>query len=434
MMTSTTGPYLGCHLESDHHQFWNPNRFIQRRKRSSCHFPVIARKTKIILNRLMGSFSLDETRQNALRAISPIEKLQVPSRSSGKLVVFRGIPSHDYYLVFFLFVDLLGFKYLGPFEKVAYIIQLDFEGQQYSIVYAKFGMRIECSEGGNPEAVYAAVKRGIKAARPYYLWRAKEASTTSNLNLESKCPQLWEKYVFLKEQSKMLLEKFESEKENRVVEKGYDEEGSLNWTTISFPAYDFRKQSVWLHETAVDAFFCWCEQALVHIAVLMCKLTTGKEIADLLRREFGEKCKLVFDLSVSDDKLVYDEILDLRTELRNYVAHGSFGKDGSTFQFHSRVGSVPLKILDNDNRSEFRFGTYNVRNWENDYARIERFLSQLWSMGRGPARQYLETGFPCVLTLATDGTYQQAMKSDEEMGKFIEVWAHMIDDSANMDF
>jgi len=398
------------------------------------HFPAIARKTRIALNRRMSNFSLNETRENVLRAISPIEKPQASLRSSGNLVVFRGIPFHDYYLVFLLLIDLLGFKYLGPFEKVAYIIPVDFEGQHYSIVYAKFGMRIECSEGGNPEAVYAAVKRGIKAARPYYLWRAKEASITSHLNLESKCPQLWEKYIFLKEQSKALLEKFEAEKENRVVEKGHNEDGSMTWTSISFPAYDFRKQSVWLHEAAVDAFFGWCEQALVHIAVLMGKLTTGKEIADLLRREFGEKCKLVFDLSVPDDKLAYDEILDLRTELRNYVAHGSFGKDGSTFQFHSRVGSVPLKILDTENRSEFRFGTYNLRDWENDYARIESFLSQLWSMGRGPARQYLETGFPCVLTFATDGTYQRAMKNDEEMGKFIMVWAQQIDDAANMDF
>lgn len=382
----------------------------------------------------MGSFSLDKTRENALRAISPIEKPKASARSSGNLIVFRGIPFHDYYLVFLLLIDLLGFKYLGPSEKVAYIIPIDFEGRRYSIVYAKFGMRIECSEGGNPETVYAAVKRGIKAARPYYLWRAKEASITSHLNLESKCPQLWEKYIFLKGQSKALLEKFEAEKENRVVEKGHNKDGSVTWTSISFPAYDFRKQSVWLHEAAVDAFFGWCEQALVHIAVLMGKLTTGQEIADLLRLEFGEKCKLVFDLSVPDDKLAYDEILDLRTELRNYIAHGSFGKDGSTFQFHSRVGSVPLKILDTENRSEFRFGTYNLRDWENDYARIESFLSQLWSMGRGPARQYLETGLPCVLTLAADGTYQRAMKTDEDMRKFIMVLAQQIDDAANMDF
>lgn len=130
------------------------------------HFPAIARKTRIALNRRMSNFSLNETRENVLRAILPIEKPKASLCSSGNLVVFRGIPCHDYYLVFLLLIDLLGFKYLGPFEKVAYIIPVDFEGQHCSIVYAKFGMRIECSEGGSPEAVYAAVKRELKLQDP----------------------------------------------------------------------------------------------------------------------------------------------------------------------------------------------------------------------------------------------------------------------------
>jgi len=115
-------------------------------------------------------------------------------------------------------------------------------------------------------------------------------------------------------------------------------------------------------------------------------LTTGREIADLLRQEFGEKYKLVLKLSDPKDKSSYDDILNLRAQLRNYVAHGSFGKDGSTFQFHSRVGAVSLKILDHDARLEFSFGTHSVRDWEDDYARIDSFLNRLWSGNREHAK------------------------------------------------
>ncbi|WP_050527422.1 hypothetical protein [Pseudorhodobacter aquimaris] len=296
----------------------------------------------------MGQFSLEKTRKNVLRAIGPIEKPTSKKFGPGAPRVFKGIPHAEYYLLFLLLVDLLGFKYWGPGEKFAYIIPVEFEGRRHSIVYAKFGMRIEYSEGGDGEAVYAALKKGMRAAKSYYLWRATEASTTSDLNLISKCPQLWDKYVFLKEQSETLIAKFEAEKDDAVVEKGFNEDGSLRWTSISYPAYEFQRQSVWLHEAAVDAFFAWCEQALVHMAVLMGKLTNGKEIAELLMREFSEKCKLVLSLSNAEDKASYDDIISLRGQLRNYVAHGSFGKDGSTFQFHSRVGAVPLKILERD--------------------------------------------------------------------------------------
>ncbi|AEO47346.1 hypothetical protein F11_04380 [Rhodospirillum rubrum F11] len=380
----------------------------------------------------MGTFSLDKTRENVFRAITPLKKPQPDDQGSGSRAVFKGIPHHEYYLIFLLLVDLLDFKYWGPGEKVAYIIPVGFEGFRYSIVYAKFGMKIEYSEGGNAAEVYAAIKRGIKAAKPYYLWRAETASCSSDLNLISKCPQLWDKYIFLKEQSEALMGRFVAEKDNVVVEKGESSFG--NWTSVSYPAYKFKNQSIWLHEAAVDAFFGWCEQALVHIAVLMGKLSTGKEIAELLRQEFGEKCKLILDLSDIKDKSSFDDILDLRVQLRNYVAHGSFGKDGSTFQFHSRVGAVPLKILDQHARSEFSFGTYRPRDWERDYARIDSFLGRLWSGSREPAKLYLETGFPCVLTYVMDGTYHRAMLNRDEMRGFIEHLSRQIDDAANMDF
>lgn len=382
----------------------------------------------------MGQFSLEKTYENALRAIAPIEKPQSENFGSGNMMVFRGIPHNEYYLIFLLLADLLGFKYLGPSEKVAYIIPIEFEGHRHSIVYAKFGMRIEYHEGGDGKAVYAALKKGMKVAKPYYLWRAEQASVSSDLNLISKCPQLWNKYAFLKEQSETLMQKFETEKDNAVVKKGYNEDGSLRWTSVSYPAYELRSQSLWLHETAVDAFFAWCEQALVHLAVLMGKLTSGKEIAELLKREFGEKCKLILDLSDADDKSSYDDIQDLRVQLRNYVAHGSFGKDGSTFQFHSRVGAVPLRILDNGDNSRFLFGTDSSRDWESDHVRIESFVSRLWSGKRQPAKQYIEKGLPCVLTYATDGTYQRAMQNDDEMRGLIEYLSRRIDDAANMDF
>lgn len=228
--------------------------------------------------------------------------------------------------------------------------------------------------------------------------------------------------------------RFDQEKSDTKVKKGYNEDGSLRWTSVSYPAYEFRNQARWLHEAAVDAFFAWSEQALVHIAVLMGKLTNGKAIADLLRREFGDKCKLVLDLSDANDKASYDDILELRVQLRNYVVHGSFGKDRSTFQFHSRVGAVPLRILSSGSRSGFSFGTDRSRNWESDYDRVDRFLERLWAGGRLPAKQYLEAGLPCILTYATNGTYHRAMQNEDEMRDFIEFLSRQIDDAANMDF
>lgn len=381
----------------------------------------------------MPEFSLKKTRQNVLRAISPIVRPKTSNLPSGPVKVFKEIPHHNYYLIYMLLVDLLDFRYFGPFEKLTYAIPLEHEGLLYGINYQKSGMRILYSENGDPEAVFNALKKGMKAAKPYYLWRAEQASTTADLNLVSKCPMLWEKYQYLREKSKCLIERYETEKDVTVVEKGFTEGGS-EWTTYKYPAHELLEQGRWIHEAAVDAFFAWCEQTLVHVAVLLGKLTNGKEIADLLHGNFSQKCNLVLDLAVSNDKAVYDDIASLRTELRNYVAHGSFGKDGSTFSFHTAVGSVPLKVLDGRSSAGFSFGIDSVRDWKDDYRRIDEFVSQLWSNGRVPAQLYIETGFPCILTYSVDGTYARAMQSESEMTEFISHLGRMMDDAANMDF
>lgn len=382
----------------------------------------------------MGEFSLEKTRENVLRAVSQIAKPKAPKLPTGPAFVFKEIPHHQYYLIYMLLVDLLDFEYFGPFEKLTYAIPIEHEGLIYGVNYQKFGMRIIYSEGGDPEAVYNTLKRGMKAARPYYLWRAEQASETDNLNLVSKCTALWGKYIFLQEQSKKLLEEAENQKEVTVVENSYNEDGSFAWALYKQPAYEFLEQGRWMHEAAVDAFFAWSEQALVHVAVLLGKLANGKDIVGLLKGEFAPKCKLVLDMENSEDKAAYDDIVSLRTDLRNYVAHGSFGKDGSTFAFHTTVGSVPLRVLDGRSSAEFSFGTDGLRDWEGDYQRIEEFISRLWSNNRAPAQLYVEAGLPCILTYVSDGTYARAMQSKAEMTAFIDYLGRMMDDHANMDF
>lgn len=125
-----------------------------------------------------------------------------------------------------------------------------------------------------------------------------------------------------------------------------------------------------------------------------------------------------------DDKAVYDGIISLRTDLRNYVTHGSFGKDGSTFAFHTAVGSVPLRVLDGRSSADFSFGTDGAGDWEGDYQRIDEFVPQLWSNGRTPAQLYIEAAFPCILSYSIDGTYARAMQSKTEMTVFVDYRAY----------
>ena len=62
----------------------------------------------------------------------------------------RALP--PYYLVYFLFVNLLSYKNLGRFEKVAWSIPIDYNGTAYLLEHRKLGMGLFALDKMNQEA------------------------------------------------------------------------------------------------------------------------------------------------------------------------------------------------------------------------------------------------------------------------------------------
>ncbi|WP_228378448.1 hypothetical protein, partial [Chryseobacterium sp. CCH4-E10] len=77
-------------------------------------------------------------------------------------------------------------------------------------------------------------------------------------------------------------------------------------------------------------------------AILTQKIKTGEEVTKLIDAEWKTK----FNTVISDDMLkeYYIELLMIRNQVRNFVAHGAFGKDGNAFHFHSGAGAVPVMM------------------------------------------------------------------------------------------
>ena len=77
-----------------------------------------------------------------------------------------------------------------------------------------------------------------------------------------------------------------------------------------------------------------------------------------------------------------------RAPLRNYMAHGAFGKGGQAFEFHSPAGAVPVNLTDPDGKNRFSI-------WETSFdnaraiATAESFIEKLWESDLVPAKVYL---------------------------------------------
>ncbi|UVV75720.1 hypothetical protein NXW84_15210 [Bacteroides fragilis] len=80
----------------------------------------------------------------------------------------------------------------------------------------------------------------------------------------------------------------------------------------------------------------------VHLAIVVQGLSDGEELSKLIDSEWKVKYKKAIPDDTVEANKFYDELLIVRQQLRNFVAHGAFGKDGNAFAFHSHTQELYL--------------------------------------------------------------------------------------------
>jgi hypothetical protein len=386
----------------------------------------------------LSAGEIEEIRNRVANAIAPVKEPEGGRRyayGSARTKGGRGLP--PYYLVYFLLVDLLKFGHGGRGEKVAWTIPVDYQGSAALIEHRKMGLGIFSAATAEDEIVaegiVKAIHRGIKAAAPFFDHLAAEAVERSRLNVRNNSGWLFGRYEYLRDQFREKTAEAEARK--REVEK--TEEVLGNGTKVmsySYPAFGLRREAGWIGIAAIDAFFSWTEHVLIHIAILNGKIKTGEEVADLAGADWTDKIKAAVDLDDAAMKTLYDELLVVRRQVRNYMAHGAFGKNGEAFEFHSGAGAVPVNLTDPEGRDRFSMWESPSFDELGAIETAEAFVEKLWDGDLAPAKLYLqEADLPIILTYASDGTYQGAMTSLEAMESLVEGMTHEIDRAANMD-
>lgn len=376
--------------------------------------------------------SLKKQIQNLISPIKPADGLSAANPNllfiAKRTSAGASLPA--YYLVYFLFVDLLNFENLGRFEKISWSIPIDYKGKVYLIEHRKMGLGIFVEnpdlEEANVQEISVLINKAIKKAKPFFEHLVLESIKQSKINVINHSSTLFDRYQFLlnlcKEKQALLVTKQSS---REISGKQFSEQ------------YQLSKEVSWILLSAIEAFFSWTEHVFIHIAILNGNLQSADEIKELALDEWGEKFKKALTLQNPIDKSFYENLLTIRRELRNFIAHGSFGKNGESFYFHSGTGAVPVQLTQRDDKAKRKFTLgAGLRVSPNDVIEtLERFTTHLWSGERAPAKMYIQaTNLPSILTYAFDGSYQEAMNSEKDMRDFIQNLQDMFDRAANMDW
>lgn len=384
---------------------------------------------------------LELTRAAARRAIAPIRPADRSAHadfpfSGQRTNAGRSLP--PYYLVYFLLVDLLGFPDVGQFEKVAWSVPIDLEGEVFWIEHRKFGVGVFTDDPALHEAqaekIVTLIKKGVKAAAPFFAWLADRAVEGSKLNVTNRSNSLFERFEYLLGLYKTMAANAKERAGERIVET-QELPGAGTSTTVHYPAWELEKNAKWLALAAIDAFFSWTEHVFIHIAILSGKLTTGTDVAALAQSEWEAKFKRALDVQEPKTKSFFDALLLIRRQLRNFMAHGAFGKEGQAFRFHSGAGAVPVQLAYQTGHPRFSLGGDRAFLEPEAISTIEEFVSHLWSGERESAYLYIQkSDLPIILTHASDGVYHAAMQSVEDMQQCIDVLNYLFDQAANMDW
>lgn len=343
----------------------------------------------------------------------------------------------SYYLVYFLFVDLLNFYFIGKDEKVAWTIPFKFKDKYFVFEHRKLGFGIfyeDSSTGENySHEIFKIVNKAIKSATLFYKFIASEAVNKSELNVKNQCKSLFDRFKYFHELYDEKLKKYNDLKDS--VEKKEEKVNGGILTRYIYPSKQIYKEAEWLLISTIEAFFSWSEHTFIHLAIISREISNGDEISKLATTEWQEKYKVAITLSDSSKKNYYDKLIEVRKQIRNYIAHGSFGKNGEAYQFHSPIGAVPVRLVIENKIYDYTIGDNDKSGYNEALKIIDAFLDYIYNSELNLALFYLhESQLPTIMTFSKNGFYKSAMNSKSEMEKFIKYWKGQFDYNANMDW
>lgn len=392
----------------------------------------------------------EELRDKVIHALSDITPAGTPrSGYEPKALMLssttRGSKSlPPYYLVYFLFVDFLKFPRMGAWEKSDWTVPIRYEDRLYAIEHQKMGLRISAPNentnarmSGRPseqqeedsDQIARKVRSAVKVAQSYFEWVANEAAKRSDLNVLNHSLRLHERYLFLVRAYKEKAE----DASFRKGEKTRTEYPSLSWD-IEMSYYRLKSEAEWLALSAIDAFYSFTEHVFIHAAILKGLLATGEDVANLADSDWNSKFKACLDVKDKDVKKHYDRLVSIKRQIRNYMAHGAFGKNGEAFQFHSGAGAVPLLMPHQKGNSRFSMQSGIAFDDEEAIQAVGEFMDFYWESKTFPEVIYIKSTLPSILPFVSDSTYAKAMASVEDMESFVEYMAGVHDRAVNMDW
>ena len=340
-----------------------------------------------------------------------------------------GFPIPD--LVFFGLTQLLDLPFYGPEEKMRWGVAFEFRGAIFAFELRKFGLRFLCEPANLDSRLVTEVlgrARGLTDVVESYLADelVPNALASGQVTVPNLYSQLDRRYLFLRAKA---LDAYAQPPP--APESGVSKGGS-RWTR--FDAGRPEREGGALATAAVDAFFSRSEFFFVVASAMREAPMVDGGLQAILMAGWQDRARLLLDLRDPATKGLYDELVAIREEWRNPLAHGGLHVGGASLYFHvPGVAALPFRLRRTPGGVKARF-RLNEESFESILRVFDRFDDAL---SVGPlrfAKKWAESGLDVAFDEKSLSEYRGAMESDAVFGEYIEYMSGMADMHANMDY
>jgi len=342
------------------------------------------------------------------------------------------------FIIYLLFVDILKYKYSGISEKVAWEIPILYKGIPFILAHRKFGFQfisnkinIEIQNTANDAMVQ--INKAIPLVEKIIQPKVNQIMEDGNVTINNEYLTLRRRYKFFYKKTKKAFKNKFIERYNlkNIRDKSIDEIYAYLDEYYTF----VEKKEYYLCAT-LDAFYSWLEFLLIAIYPFT-NIEQKIELQLFISMSWKEKFKKIFDFDDKRIKLIYEDLIELKEQFRNPMAHGHYLKNKSLIHVHMPgLGAIPFHLTQNGKELEYSFKEINEENFDKISECLNKFENYIENSNDTTKliSKYLKNNLDLYFNYESRKEYRLACNSKEDMDYFIELTQKRVDDAMNMDW
>jgi hypothetical protein len=185
----------------------------------------------------------------------------------------------------------------------------------------------------------------------------------------------------------------------------------------------------------VDSFFSKTEHLFIMVLPFIDFDREKDNLLELIGSRWQDKYKRIFQIETDTTaKRFYDQLVNLKDNLRNTFVHGGFEKAGASLYFHfPNVGAIPTTLTKVKDSPHFNFFPVEENKFKDICTLFDQFEDWLKSGKLAQGIKYLQSGLGVPFDDGSISKFREAIGSDE-FDNLIERWSYLDDQHTNMDY